>query len=113
MAIGELRHRVTLENPTIVPDSEGGFTETWNVLGIARLPASVMPATPRDLERQTSGTVTATASHLVTLRYLAGVTTKTRVRFHDTTDRVLAVEGIVDREERHRMLILACTEAVS
>jgi hypothetical protein len=38
-----------------------------------------VPATARDLERVVAGTVQSSATHLVTIRYLAGVTTKTRV----------------------------------
>jgi SPP1 family predicted phage head-tail adaptor len=111
--VGYLRHRVTLETPTTVPDGEGGFTETWAVLGL-RIPAAVEPATARELERVAANTVTTTASHLVTIRYLPGVTTKTRVTFHDgPTNRILSIEGTHDDEERHRMLILQCTEAVS
>ena len=113
MDVGALRHRVTLQTPGApVPDGDGGYTETWTTLGV-RVPATVEPATARSLERIAANTVTSTASHLVTVRYLPGVTTKTRVTFHDgTTDRTFSVTGTHDPEERHRVLILECTEDV-
>jgi len=112
MNIGALRHRVTLLTPgTPIPDGDGGYTETWTTLG-SRVPAAVEPATARSLERIAANTVTSTASHLVTLRYLSGVTTKTRLTFHDTTDRTFSVTGTHDEEERHESLVLECTEDV-
>lgn len=114
MEIGALRHRVTLENPTTVADAEGGFTDTWTVLGWSRMPAAVEPATARALERLVGNTVQSSASHLVTIRYLPGVTTKTRVTFHDDpADRILSIEGMHDAQERHQRLILECVEAVA
>ena len=114
MNVGALRHRVTLQRPgDPVPDGDGGYTETWTTLG-SRVPASVEPATARSLERIAASTVTSTASHLVTLRYLRGVTTKTRLVFHDGgTDRTMSVTGTHDTEERHRVLVLECLEDVS
>ena len=113
MNAGSLRHRVTLQTPGApVPDGDGGYTEVWTVLG-SRVPAAVEPATARSLERIAASTVTSTASHLVTIRYLPGITTKTRVVFHDLTDRTLAVTGTHDTEERHRVLVLECVEQVA
>jgi head-tail adaptor len=78
-----------------------------------RISASVEPVSARSLERVMANTVTSLASHLVVIRYLRGVTTQTRVTFHDTTaDRVMSVTGLHDPEERHVELILECKEAV-
>lgn len=112
--IGRLTHRVTLDNPgTAVPDpaGDGGYTQTWSTL-VARAPAAVEPATARSLERVLGSTSETIATHIVTLRYLPAVTTKTRVTFHDgPTDRLLYVAGSYDAGERHRMLQLVCNEA--
>lgn len=114
MDVGALRHRITLQTPGApVPDGDGGYTESWTTLG-RRVPASVEPASARALERIAVNTVTSTASHVVTLRYLSGVTTKTRVVFHDgPTDRTLSVTGYHDPQEKHRVLILECVEDVA
>lgn len=113
MNVGALRHRVSLELPGgTVPDGDGGYLQTWSTLA-SRVPASVLPATERSLERVTANTVTANASHTVTLRYLAGVTTQARLVFHDgSVDRPMSVTGVHDTEERHVELILECQEAV-
>jgi SPP1 family predicted phage head-tail adaptor len=108
---GHFRHRVTLENPTDVPDAEGGYTTTWARLGPSTHAAVIRPATARDLERVVANTVQTTASHLVTIWYVAGVTTATRVIFHDTIgDRTFSVTGVQDEDERHIQLTLACVE---
>lgn len=115
---GALNKRVTLENPSApVSDNDGGFTTLWPPSGgttLAKVWASVQPATARDLERVVAGTVQSNASHLVTVRYIPGVTTKTRVIFHDTVgDRTFSVTGIHDPDERHISLVLACQEVVT
>lgn len=113
MDAGSLRHRVTLQEPgTPTPDGQGGYTETVTTL-VSRAPAAVEPATAQMLERIGANTVTPMATHLVTLRYLPGVTTKTAVVFHDVTDRTLAVTGVYDRQVRHRELVLGCVERVT
>lgn len=113
ISAGALRHRVTLENPGApVPDGGGDFTQAWTVLA-SRVPASVAPVTARSLERIAANTVTSTATHLVALRYLAGVTTQTRLTFHDgDVDRRMSVTGRHDPEERHVVLMLEAVEQV-
>ena len=105
---GGLRHCVTIQTPGAnVPDGDGGFTQSWTALA-SRIPAAVAPATARDLERVVAGTVQSTASHLVTIRYLAGVTTAQRVVFHDSVgDRTFSINGVMDEDERHVQLVLA------
>jgi SPP1 family predicted phage head-tail adaptor len=114
MDIGKLRHRVTLATPgDPVPDGDGGATVTWTTLA-ARRAASVQPATAHALERLMAKTTETIATHIVTVRYLPGVTTKTRVTFHDgATDRLLYVAGVFDLEERHEALALTCNEATA
>jgi SPP1 family predicted phage head-tail adaptor len=109
---GALRHRITLQNPKSppTPDGDGGYTEDpWTTLA-ANVPASIVPATARDLERVVAGTVQSSATHLVTIRYLAGVTTKTRVVFGT---RLLSVTGVQNPEERNISLVLVCQESVT
>jgi SPP1 family predicted phage head-tail adaptor len=113
METGSLRHRVTLTTPgAAVPDGEGGYTDGVTTL-VSRAPAAVEPANTQSLERIGANTVTPMATHLVTLRYLPGVTTKTQVVFHDVSDRALAVTGVFDEQVRHRVLVLACVERVT
>lgn len=108
MRAGTLRHLVTLQTPTSAPDGDGGFTDTWTAL--ATVWASIVPATARDLERVVAGTVQSSATHLVTIRYLAGVTTKTRIVFGS---RLFSVTGVQNPEERNISLVLVCQEIVT
>lgn len=110
MDLGPLRHVVTLENPgTPIPDGDGGFTETWMALSPSTMQASIQPATDRVLERITSGTVESMATHVVTMRYHAGVTTKTRLTWEG---RTFAVTGVRDPDLRHIQTIAICVERV-
>jgi SPP1 family predicted phage head-tail adaptor len=113
MDIGALRHRITLQTPTSVSDGDSGFIDRWPPDGgttLATVWASIVPATARDLERVVAGTVQSSATHLVTIRYLAGVTTKTRVVFGS---RLLSVTGMQNPEERNISLVLVCQESVT
>ena len=115
MDIGCLRHIVTLQALSEpVPDGDGGYLPQTPTTFAGRIPAEVMPATARSLERVIANSVQSQASHLVRIRYRRGVTTKLRLIYHDgSTDRPMSVAGVFDEEERHISLVLACTEAVA
>lgn len=108
LGAGELRHKVTLENPTSTADGDGGYSTTWAEL--TQTWAQIRPATAREIERVFAGTVSSVATHVVTVRYVDGVTTATRVVFQS---RILAVTGVANSEERNRELVLACQERES
>lgn len=102
---------MTLDNPgAAVPDGDGGFTYPLTPLSPATAWAEIKPATSRDLERVTADTVLSTASHVITMDYHAGVTTKTRITFEG---RVFNVTGVSDPEERHIDTIAVCVEVVA
>jgi head-tail adaptor len=111
MAIGELRHLVTLENPGVpVPDGEGGWTAVPAPLSPSQVWASITPATARDLERMVASTVQASASHIVIMRYHPGVNTSTKILFGS---RILYVRGVQNVDERNITLRIAAEEAVT
>jgi|SRR5262245_55307440 len=115
LANGERPHKVTFQNPgEPVPDGQGGYTEGWTDLDPPSMFVQIRPASVADLERVASGTVTSSATHLVTGPFHPGVTTKTRVTFTDRSGRAreLAVAGIVNPEERNIEMILLCEESV-
>jgi head-tail adaptor len=113
MAIGAYRHRIRLENPgPPVMDGYGGYTDGWLPLNPveadgSNADASIEAASARDLERITAGTVAATATHLVRMRFHPDVTTNTRIVFRD---RVLEIQSVQNVEERDIALILICAE---
>ena len=109
--IGRLDKRISLANPgDPVTDGDGSYTRAFTALTPPTVWASIAPATTRDVERVAAGTVVATASHLVTMRYHAGVTTQTRITFGT---RVFAVTGVVNPEERNSETIALCVEVVA
>jgi head-tail adaptor len=108
---GQKRHLVSLDAPgAAVPDADGGFTQTWAPLEPAEMYAEIKPATARDLERVTAGTVLSSASHVVTLDFHPGVNTQTRITFNG---RVFSVTGVSNPEERNIELICLCVEGVA
>lgn len=107
MDIGSLRHRITIESPVSAPDGEGGYTETWSTFA-NRIPASVLPATTASLERLMAGAVQTTATDIVRIRYLSGISTAMRVRFES---RVLGITGVSNPDGRRIEHVLLCTES--
>ena len=103
-------HVVTLSNPGAPsPDGDGSYTQTYTALSPATLQVQIAPATARDLERATAGTVISQATHILRGPYHAGVTTETRVTFGARTFSVL---GVVNVAERSVSMELFCTEVV-
>lgn len=101
---------VTLENPTRTPDGEGGFSETWTPLTPATMWAEIVPATARKLafEVAVANTVISQGTHIVTMRFHAGITTQTRLRVDGRTLAVLGVQS--DAKEIETLLF--CAERV-
>lgn len=103
MRAGQLRHRVTIQQRTDADDGAGGLTITWTPLTV--LWASVAPQTGR--ETIAARQVTPAMTHLVRLRYYAGLTTKHRVVLDGRALDILAIQNV---EERNRELVLSCQE---
>lgn len=109
MARGERRHVVQLDNAgDPVPDGEGGFTEGWQPLDPATWYCAIQPAAQADLERVTSSTVAATATHIVSGDYHPGITKDTRLTRED--GRRYFVQSLRNLDERNITLELVCTE---
>lgn len=109
ISIGERPHRVTLENPgALVPDGDGGFIEGWETL--AQLWGKVSPASAADIERIVAGTVTALLPFIISVPYVAGVTTLTRCTYHG---RIFAVLGVRNVDERNIRLDILTEERAS
>jgi SPP1 family predicted phage head-tail adaptor len=108
IAIGKRRHLVTLQTSTAAEGAGGDYGLTWAAMTPSQVYAAVEPATAQRLERIGHGAVIAQATHLVTIPYVASVTTKARVLLNG---RALNVVGVANVEERNIELILVCVEA--
>lgn len=109
MGIGEYRHVVTVQFPTTEPDGDGGTVEVWTNRTPPLWNASIRPATVRDLERQTAGTVIATATHVISGRYRPDIAVTDRIVLGI---REFRITGIVNPKERGIDVILLAVETL-
>lgn len=100
---GRLRHRIKIQSLGLADDGMGGQTEAWS--DMANVWASIEPLTGKELfiAQQVESNVT----HKITMRYLAGITTKHRILFGS---RVFEIVSIRDEEERNKVLEIFVTE---
>jgi len=104
-SIGQARHLVTFEAPgPPVPDGEGGFTQTWTPLVPPTWYVRVRPATAKDAERVTAGTVITHLSQIVHGRYHPGVTTQTRMYHKGHTYQITSVVNLEDRDREMELV---------
>lgn len=105
-AIGQYRHRVTLEAPgPPVPDPSGGYTEAYTPLDPPAWDCAIEIAGARDLELVTGGAVVTESTHLLRGRYHPGIGPTTRIHFGA---RVFEVQFSRDRDQRQiELLVLA------
>jgi SPP1 family predicted phage head-tail adaptor len=101
--IGDLRHRVTIEEATITRDDFGGEIETWGTVATAW--AAVEPLQGREfLEGRRAE---AEVSTRIRVRYRAGIVPGMRVSWGD---HVYDIEAVIEHESKRRELRLMCRE---
>jgi len=103
MRLGPLRQRVNIQARSATVDAFGQESETWAT--VATVWASVEPLSGRELlaAQQVQGETT----HRVRMRYMAGVTTSSRVLFNL---RPFDVRSVINKNEAGAFLELLCTE---
>lgn len=112
MARGTYIHRVRFDNPEQpIADGDGGYTVGYAPV-VDLWYASIRPATARDFEMQTAGTITATATHIIEADFHPAVNTKTRVVRLDN-GRVFEVAGVSNDDDSDVTMSLYCLEQVS
>jgi SPP1 family predicted phage head-tail adaptor len=103
MVPGSLRQRIELQSRTDTQDATGQAVPTWATY--ATVWAAIEPLTGRELiaakQAQSQDTVK------VRCRYLTGILTTHRVLFGT---RILAINAVINLDERNRELNLMCTE---
>lgn len=102
-SIGALRHRVTLEAPVDVADDIGGLTRTF--APIAQLWAHI--ETSEAGEQFVAARLEQMRRSQVTIRWRSDVVNGMRF---DLRGRKLLIRGVVDVDERRRLLICHCEE---
>lgn len=72
---GKLRHRVTIQRPLTVPDSDGGMTTQWE--DVATVWASIEPLSAREYMR--ASTLQSKVTARIIIRYRPGIEASMRV----------------------------------
>jgi head-tail adaptor len=114
LAAGDLRHLIDLEGPVGPPrpDGSGGYVTDFAPLDPSPVWASIERARlrPTGMESREADTAISLADRVVTMRYHAGVTTKTRITYRG---RRLQVLGVENADEASIATITYCAEIVA
>ena len=105
MRVGTLRHKVVIQQNTPTRDSYGAEVDNW--IDYATVWASIEPARGREFWE--SQQVNAEITGKITIRYLAGITPKMRVKHGD---RIFHIISVINTEERNRELQLMVKEKI-
>lgn len=103
IAAGSLRLSVTIEEVTET-NTDGVVAQSWSDYA-DNVRAGILPQSGREFYRAKQ--VYADMTHLVRIRYLAGVTPKMRLKLGS---RYLNIVSVGNVEERDRVLDLVCIE---
>lgn len=106
MKIGQLRHRLEIQEQRSVRDEWGNQVSEWFTVATAW--AAIEPI--RGEEYWAAGAQQGETIHRVTMRYVPGVTPKHRLLFGN---RILEIESTLNLEERSRLLELLCKERLN
>lgn len=105
MSIGKLRHRITLQTPTLTQDSLGVVSETWS--DTATVYAQIEAISGREFFD--AARVNAEVTHRIRIRHRPGIVPAMRV-LKDT--RIFDIQSVLDVDGRRWELTLMCVERV-
>lgn len=109
MRAGSLRRKVTIETPTEAQNALGEPIKSWATFA-ANVPADIAPY--NGSERLIAQQVNSQLNTRMTIRYLAGVTTRMRVIYASATGtRTFQIENIENIDERNKQMTLECVES--
>jgi len=105
MRAGKLRNTIAIEQVAETQDADGSVIESWSTFASAQ--ASIEPISGR--EYFAAQTTQADVTHRISLRYLAGVMPKMRVKYGS---RIFDILSVININERNRELQLMCRESI-
>lgn len=105
MQIGKLRHRIAIQEATVTQSDTGYAVKTWST--VTTVWGRIEPLSGR--EALIAQQISPELSHKVTLRYYPDLTPEHRIKFND---RYFDVNFIRNLEEKNRVIIVLCKEAV-
>ena len=104
MRIGDLNKYITIQAPSKVSDSMGGFTETWN--DVDQVWAAIWPVSAK--EQIQSGQMTMAVTMRIRIRYRSVFRPNWRIKYGN---RYFSIVSIVNPNEKNEYLDLLCKEA--
>jgi len=93
LSIGALRHRLTLEQLSLSPDSGGGVTESW--VQVAQVWGAIEPLSGR--ERVEAARIAGRHMYDIRLRFRADVDPSMRLRMGTRIFHILSIEDVDGR----------------
>lgn len=106
LSAGRLRHRVTIQEQSTVPDAFGQPITTWG--DVATVWAAVEPLQGREFFN--SDQINAEVTARIRIRWRDGLTAAMRVSFDS---RLYNIEAIITPKEIHEEIQLMCSEGVN
>ena len=103
--IGDLNKRITIQYPTRVSDSMGGFTNSWN--DSDTIFAAIWPVSAKEQIQSMQNVMEI--SHRVRIRYRSVLNPSWRLKFGN---RYFAILSVINQNEKNEFLDLLCKEAV-
>lgn len=104
---GKLDKRVILQYTVETDDGGGGVTIDY--IDTSTAWASIEPGSGREFSDAKQ--LNPELSHIVKMRYRAGVTDKHRIRYvAQSVVRIFSIVSVADPLERHEQLVLMCSE---
>lgn len=101
--VGELRHRLTLEEAETAADGGGGSFVTWRAAGV--MWAGVKPVSGSEIV--SADAIQARVTHEITVRWRPDVAARKRFRWGA---RIFDIHAVVDTDGRGRFLVCQVTE---
>ncbi len=103
MRSGELRHLITIQQPSFAQDSSGSSAETWSTR--CSIWAKIRPLRGREYYAANQAQMEIT--HEITIRYRSDVNAIHRVSYGN---RIFRINAVMDIDENRRELVLQCVE---
>ncbi len=100
--VARMNKRVTVQEKTRATDSQGGWTDTWT--DSTTVWASIEPK--KAYERFQGGQLQTPATHLVKMRYKAGITAKSRLKYGTRVFEVKEVRNLEENDEFLDILVV-------
>jgi len=103
MRAGRLRHRITIQQPTLTTNALGGKTKSWT--DFTTVWAAIEPTTGHEIDQDHQ--LEPEVSARIVIRYLSGITSDMRIKYGS---KYYKISGIVNPDERNRELQLLVEE---